>query len=994
MTAPAVYTVPPGVPFADALAVGILDQVGGDPLALASFTVLLPMKRACRTLREAFLRRTAGKPLLLPRMMTLGEPDADELMLNADELSGLADRLDLPEPLRKERRQLLLTRAIMAKGVRGTTWDKAAHLAMDLGRLLDQVQTAGLGFERLVGLVPEDYAEHWQKTLEFLTILTEAWPVILSAEGAMDAVARRNALLKAQAEAWEAKPPPGRIIAAGSTGSVPASANLLRVVANLPNGALVLPGLDTWSDDATWQAVDPAHPQFNLSNLLQRLGIERSQVKAWPANVPGTLPTRARLIAEAMRPAATTEGWREMEAGTFTLDDLKGLGRIDCPGSQEEATVVALLMRQALEIPEKTAALVTPDRNLARRVAMVLKRWGIEVDDSGGRPLADTARGTFLRLTADFAYHRAEPLILLTLCKHPMAAGGRDPVEFRVLARALERAILRGPRPGAGFAGLIAALMEADDKRFDGTASRADLLAWVADFQAMAQPVLDALAGEAPFVELLRLHIAFAEKLAASCDQTGPERLWRHDDGEAAATFVAALKEAAADFPVVPGCDYAQLFQALIDAKSVRTHYGLHPRLFILGPMEVRMHHADLMILGGLNEGTWPPEPPVDPWMSRPMRASFGLPAPESFIGLSAHDFAQGCGAPEVVFTRAIRVDGTPTVPSRWLLRLDTVLRAAGLDGVLDAEAPVWLGWAKALDTPAAVRPAAPPRPCPPVAARPRKLSVTEIETWMRDPYAVYAKHVLGLRKLDPIAADPGASERGQFIHKALDDFVRAYPSVLPGNALEELLRFGREAFGDALAQPEVWAFWWPRFERIAGWFVDTERERRHTTKPVATEIGGHLDLPGHAGPFRLTAKADRIDRLPDQRLMIIDYKTGQPPSSTEVQLGFAPQLPLEAAMAEAGGFTDIAPAAVGALAFWRLTGGDPPGEEKRPVKEDAISTLSAQARAGLEALIAAFDDPATPYWSQPRPDRAPRYTDYAHLARVPEWSAGGGGGE
>lgn len=987
-----VFTIPHGVPFVDTLAEGIVARVGEDPLDLAAVTVLLPTRRACRSLREAFLRRSGGRPTLLPRMSPLGDLDADALALAAEELPGMAGALELPEAVTGLDRQLRLATLVMRAADLASTPVQAVRLAADLGRFLDAVATERTGFEKLAGLVPEDFAEHWQVTLKFLAVVTEHWPGILAESGMIDPAARRNKVLEAQAALWAATPPAGPVIAAGSTGSIPATADLLAVIAGLPNGSVVLPGLDMGADDASWEAIreDEAHPQHGMARLVRRLGVERAAVRPW---VEGADPraSRTRIVAEAMRPAATTEAWRTLDRPDPSA--LDGLTRIDTATSEDEALVVALLMREALETPERTAALVTPDRALARRVAMALRRWNVEVDDSAGRPLTDTAVGTYLRLAAQFAASRAHPLALLALAKHPLSAGGRDPSDFRAMARALERAVLRGPRPPEGFAGLRAALEAADRRRFDHRDQRADLARWLDRLEGLAAPLMDLMEREAPLAALVDAHARFAEALAGDGPNPGALRLWRHDDGEEAARFVHELLEAAPVFPDLRGRDYPALIEALMAARAVRPRYGLHPRLSILGPLEARLQHYDLMILGGLNEGTWPPEPSADPWMSRPMRKAFGLPSPERQIGLSAHDFAQALGAERVVLTRAQRVDGTPTVPSRWLLRLEAVLRALGLEGVIERGGDRWIGYAHAIDEPERVQPVQPPEPRPPVEARPRTLSVTQVETWMRDPYAIYARHILRLEPLDPIAADPGAAERGQFIHAALDAFLRARPGPLGEDALGELLRLGREAFGPLLeTQPDVWAFWWPRFERIAGWFVALERERRLTIRTLATEVRGRLELAGPAGPFTLTAKADRIDRAPDGGLILIDYKTGYPPSAREIELGFAPQLPLEAAIAEAGGFTEIPAGAVAELAFWRLSGGDPPGEEK-PVKGDT-ATLALEARAGLEALVRTFDDPRTPYPSRPRPAMAPRYTDYAHLARVQEWSAGDGGGE
>jgi ATP-dependent helicase/nuclease subunit B len=450
---------------------------------------------------------------------------------------------------------------------------------------------------------------------------------------------------------------------------------------------------------------------------------------------------------------------------------------------------------------------------------------------------------------------------------------------------------------------------------------------------------------------------------------------------------MADLRQAASGFPPMPGDRYPALLGQLLSSQVVRPGYGRHPRLAIWGPLEARLQHGDLLILGGLNEGTWPAEVAADPWLSRPMRRDFGLPAPERRIGLAAHDLAQAMGAPHIVLTRALRVEGTPTVPSRWLLRLDGLLRTIGIDParLFGGE---WLYWQAQLDAPAAVAAIAPPEPRPPVDKRPRQMRVTQVETWRRDPYAVYARYILRLHPLDPIDAEPSAADRGIWIHHALERFVKEYPRALPDDALDRLLTIGRQVFGAEMDRPAVGAFWWPRFEAIARWFVEQERERRAVLAAVHAEVRGTLQLDGPEGPFLLTATADRIERGRDGRLTIIDYKTGGIPSKREIEHGFAPQLPLEAAIAQAGGFADVVKGDVADLQFWRLTGGNPVAEAKG-VNGDPQS-LAKAAVAGLTGLIAAFDRQETPYRSIPDPAFAPRYSDYAHLARVKEWSVGG----
>jgi ATP-dependent helicase/nuclease subunit B len=997
-----VTTIAPEASFLDALAAGLLARWGASPLELSQALVFLPTRRACRGLGDAFLRASDGRPLLLPRMLPLGDLDEDELLLAGDAMPGEGLIEELPPAISPLRRQLLLARlihgwtqsTIVGRAATGPREDQAVRLAAELARFLDQVETEGLDFDGLAGLVGEEYAAHWQTTLNFLRILTDGWPQVQAQQGVIGPAERRRRLLLAQAKAWASVAPADPVIVAGSTGSVPAVAELIATVARLPSGEVVLPGVDRASDEAVWAAIaeDPSHAQHGLARLLARLELTREDIEDWPWPPDSTAvpadSARSAFVGWALRPAGTTADWRDA-AKALPPDKaaraLDGVCRIDCATPNEEAGVIALLMREALETPHETAALVTPDRSLARRVAAELGRWHIEADDSAGVPLAETPCGSFLRLTAQMAAGALAPVDLLAALKHPFAAGGLAVPEFRRRARLLETEVLRGPRPAPGFDGLKQAVKISK--------ARKELAPWVAGLAKMAAPFAKALEAKRPNpAKVVAKHLAFAEALAASDEAMGGERLWVEEAGDVANRFMGELYDAAAHGPALGGERYPALLTALMASQVVRPRYGRHPRLAILGPLEARLQHFDLVILGGLNEGTWPAQVDPGPWLSRPMQADFGLSLPERRIGLSAHDFAQAFAAPRVVLTRAGRVEGTPTVPSRWLLRIDALLAALNCPEALAGDRGRSPAWAAALDRPERVLPAPAPAPRPPLEARPRRLSVTQIETWMRDPYALYARHVLNLKPLDPLDADPGAAERGTLVHQALEAYIRAYPEAPPDDPLAALIGEGRKVFEPLRARPGLWAFWWPRFLRVAEWFAVVDLDLRRAGRKAWPEAHGELTLDGPAGAFILTAKADRIDRLGDGRLVIVDYKTGQPPKPKDVEQGFAPQLPLEAVIAQDGGFDGVPSGAVAELQYWRLSGGQPAGEIA-PAKEDP-AVLAETARAGLGRLIACFDDPATGYSSVPRPLRAPRFNDYAHLARLKEWSLGGGGTE
>ena len=969
---PNVYTIAPGENFSDCLVTGLLRRYGDDPLTLCRLTLLLPNRRGIRAVREGFLRQTGGKALLLPRMQAIGDVDEDEWLMDT---SHGGDQLTLPPAITELRRQLLLLHLIARN--RGIEPALAAPLARELADFLDRLQTEEVPLSALENLVPDDLAAHWQETLAFLNILGEPWDELLRAEGCIDPGERRNALLRAQANRWRKLPPNDPVVVAGSTGSIPATAELIAVVAHLPNGAVILPGLDLHSDDETWMEIDHSHSQFGLSELLRQIGVNRWQVSSWHG--PTNETPRQALIREAMRPTESTEQWRELQS--LSAEATNGLTRIDCSDLIEEAGVIALHMRQVLEIPKRTAALITTDRGLARRVAAELQRWNILIDDSAGQPLAATPPGTFLRLTAEMFASDLDPIDLLAALKHPFALGQWGPGVLRAAARDLDRIALRGPRPAAGFLGLSAALVAAHETSDSTQNLLSELSEHGDEFLSLCRTDQVALA------EVLTGHMQFVEWLAT--DENGQCQLWVGDAGEAAMEFVSNLLQAAVGLPKIAGDGYAPLLCSLMKGQAVRPSYGLHPRLHIWGPLEARLQSADQVYLGSLNEGSWPAAAEADAWLSRPMASELGLPAPERRIGLAAHDFVQAASSGEVILTRADKVDGTQTVPSRWLLRLDQVLQAVGQK--LDCEMPgIWRNWLSQLDAAGPPQPIQAPECKPPVAARPRRLSVTQVETWIRDPYAIYARHILDLRPLDPIAADPGLADYGNAVHKALERFAQQFPNEIPDDAETILLDLGRTAFGEMLERPGVRAFWWPRFQRIVTWYLAEERGRRPEIRPLVAEAEGHLTLDGPAGSFELRGVADRVDRLADGSFCIIDYKTGIVPTEAELLRGEAPQLPLEAAIALAGGFSGLPAGEVSRLSYWRVSGGREPGQIK-DIKKPG-SDLARQALESLAELIAKFDDPATAYLAQPRPAIAPRFSDYDHLARIKEWSAGGPG--
>jgi ATP-dependent helicase/nuclease subunit B len=710
------------------------------------------------------------------------------------------------------------------------------------------------------------------------------------------------------------------------------------------------------------------------------------------------------MVSEALRPAAATDLWlqRLADAGieAHVAAAAASLTVVEAANAEEEALAIAVALREAVEQPGKTAALITPDRALARRVLAALERWHVPVDDSGGDALPDTPAGVFARLAAETALDGVAPVPLLSLLKHPLLRLGAREGGHAHAIETLERAILRGPRPGPGTEGLHAALARFRDER-DKLHHR-DQRRSLTDGMLDAATALVARLGEtlAPLERLGPAPQSFATLLAAhqevvarlGDDGDGAWAALAGDDGAALATVFAEAADAAASSFIVQRADYAALFHAALADRVVRRPEVAGVRVRILGPLESRLQTFDRAVLGGLCEGIWPPEARGDPWLSRPMRHDLGLDLPERRIGLSAHDFAQALGAKEVVLTRASRVAGAPTVASRFLLRLSAVAGAGRWQQAV-ARGNGLLALARGLDRPAARERFTRPEPTPPLAVRPTQMSVTDVENWLRDPYTIYAKHILRLPVIEAVDTPPGAADRGTVIHEAIGKFTAFYAQGLPNDPLTVLIEIGREEFAPLDAFPEARAFWWPRFLRIAKWFVDWEAKRRPQIAALLAEQQGHHEFSAGTRMFRLTARADRIERLANGTLAILDYKTGAVRTEKQVRTGLAPQLTLEAAILRNGGFTGIGNGgSVAELAYVSLRGGDPAGELKAIDFKDGSNDQHADnALARFVALVQRFEDEAQGYASLAHPMWRTRYGDYDHLARVKEWSATGG---
>jgi ATP-dependent helicase/nuclease subunit B len=983
---PRIYSIAAHRGFADALVAGLLPRYAEPDLGLARLTLLLPSRRAARTVTEAFVR-LSGRGLLLPRMAVVGDLDLDETL--GPLLDPLGAGAEIPPAADPTRRWLRLAEYLRA--VEGDAAPKGAALlrrAFELGRTMDRllveaIAPEALMTERVIGIVGEQ-AQHWADSTRTFLKVQAHWLAELDARGEVDAAARRNLLFEHAARRWSEAPPAHPVVAAGVTSASPALAKLLRVVSELPSGrahggAVILPDLDLALDRTVWDSLgvaghpagkdDPplgrddavTHPQYHLKLLLNRMGVARAEVRPWHrAGLAAAEPARSRAISNLFLPPASSAGWVALSADQRRLS---GVRLMESAHPGEEAQAIAILIRRALEEPERRVALVTPDRGLAGRVAAHLHRWDIAADDTAGRPLPQTAAGRLLLLLAEVLAEDAAPVPLVALLTHPLVRAGETRPAWLEQARAFDLA-LRGPRPGPGLAPLRV------------LAGKARLAAWWDEVEAILTPLL-APQGEAPLAELL-------DRLAAAGDALCGEGLWAEADGRALAAFVEDLREAARAGGT--RLDPRELHAALRDAMdrvAVRPPWGGHPRVAIYGLLEARMSRADLVICGGLVEGIWPARPAPDALLPPAVLRALGVPGADFRIGLAAHDLAAALGAPEVVLSYAQRDESGPAIPSRFVLRIKAILgelaerheetEAVRLARLID-------------DDPAPAVRYPRPRPMPSPAQRRVAISVTGLDRLRGDPYQFYASAILRLRALDLLDAEPTAAWKGTAVHDILDRWHKA------GEGPEALRPIAGEVLDEMSAHPLMRSLWRPRLMAALDWIgEEIGRLRGDGREVLVSEAEGEMTVKG----VRIHGRADRIDRLAGGGLAIVDYKTGTPPSRRMVKEGFSLQLGLIGLIAQRGGFPGVT-GEPDAFEYWSLAK-DPRrreamgfGYRAAPFRteradgidqEDFLRVTEAYLHDAIDRWILGSD----PFTARLNPDIG-GYNDFDQLMRLDEW--------
>lgn len=967
---PRILALPVGADFAQCFAAGLCARAERlPPEALARTQVIANSARMATTIRKAL---SASGARLLPRISVV---------------TALADQagvsLALPEAIPPLRRQLILAQAVgKLLEVQSDVAPQGAKFALagSLAALMDEMQAHGVSPEALEAIDVGQHSAYWRRSLDFLNIIAAHW----GGTRGVDPKDRLRMVAEELARKWRDSPPDHPIIVAGSTGSQGATAILMDAVARLPNGAVVLPGWDADQPAETWtamteKAVSADHPQSMILGVCRRAGVVPATLPLW-ADAPIACKARTRLVSLALRPAPFTDEWlQDGPALRPELDDAtREVALLEAASPREESLAIALALRNAAE-NQQTAVLITPDRTLARRVEATLARWGITPDDSAGRPLHQTPPGVFLRLVAACLGGPIPADVFVALMKHPLTGAGSAETGHKLLTRLFERQVLRGGAPWVDFDALDAWSKDTTD----GDPARRAWGEWV---KAALEPLTTLRAGDAG--AFLEAHVTAALALVAGPDGGNPEKLWAQEDGAEAQALLAALRAEVAFAETPDARDYRALLETLLHGREVRRTLPSHPHIAIWGTLEARVTQADLVILGGVNDAIWPGAEPPDPWLNRSMRAQVGLPTPDRVIGLSAHDFQQAICAPKVIVSRALRDGDSPTVGSRWIVRLMNLLNGLGAEGKAAVEAMQergndWIAAARALDRPAAaVTPAPRPAPAPPVSARFRELSVTDVEKLIRDAYGVYARRTLGLYKINALGQDADALMRGNVLHNTAERFNASYPDDLPEEPVAAFMACAEAVMAEEVPWPAMRTLWRARLARVADALMRDEAIRRQNGRVVAQEIKGQRRL---ADPdVTLSARADRIDRRDDGTIAIFDYKSGRVPSSSE-RKAFQKQLVLEAAIAADGGFEDIGPAQASWLEYIGLSGQGL--SEETPVEGFPFSAAETDAVwAEFGQLVAEYHSPDRGFASRMAVSGLGYDLDYDQLARLGEW--------
>jgi ATP-dependent helicase/nuclease subunit B len=938
------------------------------------------------------------------------------------------------------------------------SWPAALCIAKQLLQLHHQLLGHDIDWHQVLEADPSAWSEQAMIGQQLLQDWQDWWPGWLRQHGYTAAKAAQQDELATMQAAWQRTSPP-IIWMLGADGALPLDQQLMRLVAMQPQGAVLLPAMPDYTGAEVAQlATSPRHPHGQLMAFLQSVKGAPWPLPRWlgadkadtiPPQLAGTMPPPGRQQLLQQWFSVPNRGGIEPHAASLSADSItENFSVQPCHNQHQEAQLIALAMRRALDnssdIPNYKAALITPDRQLAKQVAAALKRWNIVVDDSAGQPLIQTPLGRLVALSLTVMQPQVEASAVLALLYHPLCSLGMPPATLRAIARTLDAA-WRGLPITPSYAGLIARWKlvgvlddeiwsnesDSNDQGDNAAAKTAQNAAQIDQLLTMMQDWQQEKPREhAMLADWLEWHRRWLDRcLTRQAGDVGDdtphlqtpqpnsseaEQHQQHAIAEQQLNQIwQQLTEASPHLGLLSLQEYHHLLTEQLAMTAVRQPVGQHPHLAIWGVLEGRLQHADLMILGGLNEGVWPSPPPSNPWLPNVIRHAIGLPDEAGGAGSAAHDFIQNLQAPNLLLTFSHSRDGQPAAPCRWLIKLRAMLTkrvwqdSANTGGnSLGQSLPDWetllptylpLQQLEALDIPspslvaAAAALSAVPAPNPDPALRPRQLSASQLQQLMTDPYSFYAATMLRL-KPRPSFDDEDEVPRnlGNLLHHNLELFSLRHGTDWPQDAPQQLLNQLRETLR-LLAENPLMAYHWQRLTDAVNWLDRQERQHRNQTIPlvkVLVEKTGKATMTLNGHSIQLRARADRIDVDSTGGVTLLDYKTGSLPKPGMIQRGLALQLTLEAWLWDQGGFgKDLANTHLVDCQIWRLNGGEQGGADfsYNAKKINDLQGLIADFSAGAAELLHHLLLSPTPFYPDPWPDLPPR-NDYAHLKRRAGW--------
>jgi ATP-dependent helicase/nuclease subunit B len=909
-------------------------------MAAREYLIILPNQRLVDDAAKALAtkaQRLGREAVILPDIVSLNG------LGDALGRSTLLTELGLPEALLPiiphSRRIQELTRLVQdSLHATALPFAQAFRMASDLASLIDAWAWYELDFNRLQAIAPSHLASHWQQHLNALELISALWPKRLASLGMIEAATHTVQVVQHIVKHYPNSP--HHFVLAGVVHPAPLLHTLAKTIAAHPKGLWVLAGYER-----SVTQPPPHHPAYLQQRMLAHTGIAAADVPDMVAHDSVTPTSKARQDSIAAHLHDDDKVWAALPTTTLA-EGLNNVSLVACPTLEDEARCIALKIRDTVEHPTKTIAVVTPHRGLTQRIRLMLSQWGIVPNTSDGSGLEQSLVGRFLRLLVAVAQDPCDAITLLGLLKHPLCALGGDAAQTRAYAQHLETRLFRHK--------LAPYTLE------------------IIDFHSRDYPTqwhgLKTILTLSHAQTLRRI----LERLQTIATETSAGKAWHEADGQAAHQALQDWQAHTYD-QALSLDDVAVLLGDWLQQVSLHTGHGQHPRVFLWGWLESQLQRPDVLIMASLTDGVLPPKPAPSLWLNAAMHNVLGLPSPEAEQGFAAHIYRHNLHAAEVMLTYAQRDGDSPQLPSVWLQRWQALCAVQ--------KYPWHSEWRERAARFYTQSHSPRPEPLPKPASRPHRLSATNLELLVKNPYGYYAKEILGLHKAKEIARAFEAADYGSLVHGLLCDFVRAYPDTIDDSAAAWLFAQAKQRLTTLADSPDITTFRLAQLEAVLQHYLQQERRHRQHYQPWQQEEKAEWDYPLSDSRLTFVAKVDRMDiHRATQAAHIIDYKTGNAPSKSAVNQHFiAWQLTLAGMMVQAGAFGN-ASHDVDTLHYW-------------PIKLNSTATTItvdddfwANAQACLDAIVCHYWQSDTPYLVWPHPDIKATYDDYAHLARRDEW--------